>query len=40
MTENSQEIDLDKIIERLVDSKGKEVKLTETEIRGLCVRAR
>lgn len=40
MLENPQEIDIDKIIERLVDSKGKEVKLTETEIRGLCVKAR
>jgi hypothetical protein len=38
--DNSQEIDLDKIIERLIDSKGKEVKLSETEIRALCVKSR
>ena len=40
MAENIQEIDLDKIIERLIESKGKEVKLMEAEIRGLCVRSR
>ena len=40
MLENTQEVDIDKIIEKLVGSKGKEVKLLEAEIRGLCVKAR
>jgi serine/threonine-protein phosphatase PP1 catalytic subunit len=40
MTESIQEIDLDKIIEKLIDSKGKEVKLSEAEIRGLCTKSR
>jgi hypothetical protein len=40
MTENIQEIDVDKIIEKLIDSKGKEVKLSENEIRGLCTKSR
>ena len=40
MTENIQEIDLDKVIQKLIDSKGKEVKLTEAEIRGLCIKSR
>ena len=38
------EIDVDKIIEKLLEAKdkkpGKQVNLTETEIRGLCLKSR
>ena len=40
MIESIQEIDLDKIIEKLIDSRGKEVKLSEIEVRGLCTKSR
>lgn len=40
MTEHVQEIDIDKIIEKLLEGKGKEVKLLEVEIRGLCMKSR
>jgi serine/threonine-protein phosphatase PP1 catalytic subunit len=40
MAEHVQEIDIDKIIEKLLEGKGKEVKLIEAEIRGLCIKAR
>ena len=41
MDDKREEIDLESIIVRLLASKnGKEVKLTETEIKGLCFRAR
>jgi serine/threonine-protein phosphatase PP1 catalytic subunit len=33
-------VDVDKIITRLQENGGKDVKLLESEIRGLCVRAR
>lgn len=41
---NSIDIDIDKILDKLLEIKdkkpGKQVNLTETEIRGLCLRAR
>jgi serine/threonine-protein phosphatase PP1 catalytic subunit len=40
MAEHVQEIDIDKIVEKLLEGKGKEVKLIEAEIRGLCIKAR
>lgn len=36
----NEEIDVDTIINKLLDSKGKDCKLTESEIRGLCLKSR
>lgn len=35
-----EEVDVDKIINKLLENGGKDVKLLESEIRGLCLRAR
>ena len=34
------EIDVDKIINKLLENGGKDVKLLESEIRGICLKAR
>jgi serine/threonine-protein phosphatase PP1 catalytic subunit len=36
----NEEIDVDTIINKLLDAKGKDCKLTESEIRGLCLKSR
>jgi hypothetical protein len=36
----SDEVDIDKIINKLLENGGKEVKLLESEIRGLCLKSR
>lgn len=36
----SEEIDVDTIINKLIDAKGKDCKLLESEIRGLCLKTR
>jgi serine/threonine-protein phosphatase PP1 catalytic subunit len=36
----AEEIDVDMIIEKLLNSKGKDCKLLDSEIRGLCLRSR
>ena len=35
-----KEVEIDKVIQKLVGDKGKEVKLNENEIRGICNTAR
>lgn len=37
---SSEEIDVDKIISKLLENGGKDVKLLESEIRGLCLKSR
>lgn len=36
----NEEIDLDNIINKLLEAKGKDCKLLESEIRALCLRSR
>lgn len=36
----NEEIDVDTIINKLLDAKGKDCKLMESEIRGICLKAR
>ena len=36
----NEEIDVDVIINKLLDAKGKDCKLLESEIRGLCLKSR
>lgn len=36
----SEDVEVDKIISKLLENGGKDVKLLESEIRGLCVKAR
>lgn len=38
--DSTVELDLDKVISLLIDSKGKDVKLAETDIRALCIKSR
>lgn len=38
--DKSDEIDIDKIIDKLIDKNPKEVKLLESEIRAICIKAR
>jgi serine/threonine-protein phosphatase PP1 catalytic subunit len=35
-----EEVDIDKIINKLLENGGKDVKLLESEVRGLCLKAR
>lgn len=37
---SAEEVDVDRIINKLLENGGKDVKLLESEIRGLCLRAR
>lgn len=36
----TEEIDIDTIINKLLEAKGKDCKLLESEIRGLCLKSR
>jgi len=36
----AEEVDVDKIINKLLENGGKDVKLLESEVRGLCLKAR
>ncbi len=36
----SEDVEVDKIISKLIENGGKDVKLLQSEIRGLCVKAR
>jgi serine/threonine-protein phosphatase PP1 catalytic subunit len=40
MTDKAEEIDIDKIINKLLENAGKDVKLLESEIRALCLKSR
>ena len=35
-----EEVDIDKIINKLLENGGKDVKLLESEVRGLCLKAK
>lgn len=37
---STEEVDVDKIINKLLENGGKDAKILESEIRGLCLRAR
>jgi len=36
----AEEVDVDKIINKLLENGAKDVKLLESEVRGLCIKAR